>query len=64
MSLEAYGDEGDVGDCDGCVELDDLRDAVIEIAAATVYEGGKKENGVSTDLIGAILRARALVGGE
>ena len=66
MSLEAFGDEPWNEPCEGCVELEDvqaeltrLRDLVLRIHRAQVYEGGDKANGVSVELVKAIRDAAA-----
>ncbi len=60
MSLEAFGD-GDVPDpCEECLKLEDLVEAVNEIASASVYEGGKLENGISVELVEAMLKAKQI----
>lgn len=52
MSLEAWGDEGDDHELpDGCwgpVTVECVVGCIKDLVAEPVYEGGKKENGIST----------------
>lgn len=58
MSWEAWGDN-DAGDYDHLIDagwwsseqVNDVVKAIEELSSTTVYEGGKKENGISVEFL-------------
>jgi len=66
MSLEAWGDDDGAGEYDHLLDagwwddqkVEEVKTAIIAVLRATVYENRQKANGISEEIIGALLELR------
>ena len=70
MSLEAWGDDDGAGDYDHLIDagwwtsedVEEVRDLVRALEAETVYENGRKEEGISVRFLARLTLLRDKVG--